>query len=85
MRNIIITESQLRLITEALGVPDNILDAADMLYDIVEQVTPAGKNEYTMSGQSFFDDGKYSGFSKKDEKKLKKQLEKRLSSINPQP
>jgi hypothetical protein len=45
------------------------------LYDIVEQVTPAGKNEYTMSGQSFFDDGKYSGFSKKDEKKLKSDLE----------
>jgi hypothetical protein len=37
MRNIIITEGQLRLITEALGVPDNILDAADMLYDIVER------------------------------------------------
>ena len=36
MRNIIITESQLRLITEALGVPENILDAADMLYDVVE-------------------------------------------------
>jgi hypothetical protein len=37
MRNIVITESQLRIITEALGVPDNILDAADMLYDIVER------------------------------------------------
>ena len=37
MRNIVITESQLRIITEALGVPDNILDAADMLYDVVEQ------------------------------------------------
>ena len=37
MRNIVITESQLRLITEALGVPDYILDAADMLYDLVEQ------------------------------------------------
>jgi len=36
MKNIIITESQLRLITEALGVPENILDAADMLYDVVE-------------------------------------------------
>ena len=30
MRNIVITESQLRIITEALGVPDNILDAADI-------------------------------------------------------
>ena len=37
MRNIVITESQLRLITEALGVPDYILDAADMLYDLVEE------------------------------------------------
>lgn len=37
MKNILITESQLRLITEALGVPDNILDAADMLYDVVEK------------------------------------------------
>jgi hypothetical protein len=37
MKNIIITESQLRLITEALGVPDNILEAAEMLYDVVEQ------------------------------------------------
>lgn len=37
MKNIIITESQLRLITEALGVPNNILEAADMLYDVVEQ------------------------------------------------
>ncbi len=37
MKNIIITKSQLRLITEALGVPDNILDAADMLYNIVER------------------------------------------------
>jgi hypothetical protein len=36
MRNIIITKSQLRLITEALGVPDSILDAADILYDVVE-------------------------------------------------
>jgi hypothetical protein len=33
---IIITESQLEFINEALGVPDNILDAAEMLYDIVE-------------------------------------------------
>ena len=37
MRNIIITPNQLKLITEALGVPDNILDAAEMLYDVVEQ------------------------------------------------
>ena len=35
MKNIIITKNQLKLITEALGVPDNILDAADKLYDTV--------------------------------------------------
>jgi len=34
---IIISENQLRLLNEALGVPENILDAADMLYDVVEQ------------------------------------------------
>jgi len=33
---IIISENQLRLLNEALGVPDFILDAADMLYDVVE-------------------------------------------------
>ena len=32
---IILSENQLRLLTEALGVPDNILEAADKLYDIV--------------------------------------------------
>ncbi len=37
MKNIIITENQLRLITEALGVPDSILEAAELLYDIVER------------------------------------------------
>jgi len=37
MKSIIITENQFRFITEALGVPDNILDAANMLYDIVEK------------------------------------------------
>jgi hypothetical protein len=34
---IIITENQLKFINEALGVPENILDAADMLYDIVKR------------------------------------------------
>jgi len=37
MKNIIITENQLRYITEALGVPDNILGAAEELFDIVAQ------------------------------------------------
>jgi hypothetical protein len=35
MKNIIITENQLKYITEALGVPNNILDAAEELFDIV--------------------------------------------------
>jgi hypothetical protein len=37
MKNIIITENQLRLITEALGVPDSILDAAEKIYDLIGQ------------------------------------------------
>jgi len=66
MRNIIITESQLRLITEALGVPDNILDAADMLYDIVEQdikTINTIQDEYTFDGEINFELG--------DKKKIK--------------
>ena len=35
MKNIIISENQLRLITEALGVPDSILEAAEVVYDLV--------------------------------------------------
>jgi hypothetical protein len=34
-KNVIITENQLRLITEALGVPDSILEAAEVVYDLV--------------------------------------------------
>ena len=45
------------------------------LYNILEQTAPLSKTEYTMSGQSFFDDGKYSNFSNKDIKKLKSDLE----------
>jgi predicted CopG family antitoxin len=37
MKNILITENQLRLITEALGVPDVILDAAEQVFDSVAQ------------------------------------------------
>ena len=66
MRNIVITESQLRVITEALGVPDNILDAADMLYDIVEQdikTINTIQDEYTFDGEINFELG--------DKKKIK--------------
>jgi hypothetical protein len=66
MRNIIITESQLRLITEALGVPDNILEAADMLYDIVERdikSIDSIEDEYEFDGNIEFELG--------DKKKVK--------------
>ena len=60
MRNIVITESQLRIITEALGVPDNILDAAEMLYNIVEQnlnKINSIKDEYQFKGKLKFEIG----------------------------
>jgi predicted CopG family antitoxin len=60
MRNIVITESQLRVITEALGVPDNILDAADMLYDVVEQdikTIDTIQDEYNFDGEINFELG----------------------------
>jgi hypothetical protein len=66
MRNIIITEGQLRLITEALGVPDNILEAADMLYDIVERdikSIDSIEDEYEFDGDIEFELG--------DKKKVK--------------
>lgn len=66
MTKIIITESQLRLIAEALGVPDNILDAADMLYDVVEQdirSIDTIEDEYKFDGKIKFEMG--------DKKKIK--------------
>jgi hypothetical protein len=63
---IIITESQLNLINEALGVPDNILDAADMLYDIVERDIKSIRDiqdEYNFDGELEFELG--------DKKKIK--------------
>jgi hypothetical protein len=54
MKNFIITESQLKLITEALGVPDAILDAAEMLYDIVEKdikTIDSIEDEYNFEGE----------------------------------
>ena len=66
MGKIIITERQLRIITEALGVPDNILDAADMLYDIVERDIKSIntiQDEYTFDGEINFELG--------DKKKIK--------------
>jgi hypothetical protein len=63
---IIITESQLKFINEALGVPDNILDAADMLYDIVERDIKSIRDiqdEYNFDGEIEFELG--------DKKKIK--------------
>jgi hypothetical protein len=66
MKNIVITENQLKLITEALGVPDYILDAADMLYDIVEKnikSIDSVEDEYEFDGDIEFELG--------DKKKVK--------------
>ena len=63
---IIIRESQLNLINEALGVPDNILDAADTLYDIVERDIKSIRDiqdEYNFDGELEFELG--------DKKKIK--------------
>jgi hypothetical protein len=54
MKNILITENQLRLITEALGVPNSILDAAEMLYEIVEndiKSIDSIEDEYEFDGE----------------------------------
>lgn len=51
---IIITERQHKLITEALGVPDSILDAAEELYDIfLEKIRTINtkEDEYTFQGK----------------------------------
>jgi hypothetical protein len=66
MRNIVITESQLKLITEALGVPDYILDAAEMLYDVIEKdikSIDSVEDEYEFDGEIEFELG--------DKKKIK--------------
>ena len=60
MKNILITENQLRLITEALGVPNKILEAADMLYDIVERdikSIDSIEDEYEFDGEIEFELG----------------------------
>jgi hypothetical protein len=57
---IIISENQLRLLNEALGVPDFILDAADMLYDVVENDIRSIndiQDEYNFKGKINFELG----------------------------
>lgn len=66
MKNIIITEDQLKFITEAVGVPDFILDAAEMLYDVVEKdikTIDDVEDEYEFEGEIEFELG--------DKKKIK--------------
>jgi hypothetical protein len=57
---IIITENQLKFINEALGVPENILDAAEVLFDIVANNIKSinqKENEYKFSGELDFELG----------------------------
>jgi len=57
---IIITENQLKFINEALGVPENILDAAEVLFDIVSNNIKSinrKENEYEFSGELDFELG----------------------------
>jgi hypothetical protein len=57
---IIITENQLKFINEALGVPENILDAAEVLFDIVANNIKSinrKENEYEFSGELDFELG----------------------------
>jgi hypothetical protein len=53
MKNILITENQLRLITEALGVPDTILEVAEQVFNSVARNIKSirtKKDEYTFRG-----------------------------------
>jgi hypothetical protein len=58
--NILITESQLFLLNEKLGVPDSILDAAEKLYDKVEghiKTIDETEEEYEFTGDLDFEIG----------------------------
>lgn len=64
--NILITESQLLLLNEKLGVPDSILDAAEKLYKMVEghiKTIDETEEEYEFTGDLNFEIG--------DKKKVK--------------
>ena len=53
MKNILITENQLKFISEALGVPDTILDVAEQVFDSVAQDIKSirtKKDEYIFRG-----------------------------------
>jgi hypothetical protein len=57
---IIITENQLKFINEALGVPEKILDAAEVLFDIVANNIKSinqKENEYGFRGKLDFELG----------------------------
>jgi hypothetical protein len=60
MKNILITENQLKLISEALGVPDSILEAAEVVFDIVaNDIKSINEKEdtYEFSGELDFELG----------------------------
>ena len=66
MKNILITENQLQLITEALGVPDNILNTAKEVYDMVAvnlKSIDEKEDEYTFTN--------YPNYILGDKKKIK--------------
>jgi len=78
MKNIIITEDQLKFITEAVGVPDFILDAAEMLYDVVEKdikTIDDVEDEYEFEGEIEFELGNKKKI-KIDSYELKVEIEK---------
>jgi hypothetical protein len=60
MKNILITENQLKFISEALGVPDSILEAAEVVFDIVaNDIKSINEKEdtYEFSGELDFELG----------------------------
>ena len=60
MKNILITENQLRLITEALGVPDNILNTAKEVFDMISvnlKTIDEKEDEYTFTNYPHYELG----------------------------
>ena len=58
---IILTEQQLQILTEALGVPDEILDASEKLYQVILEnlkTIQDKEDEYNFSGSLNVEIGK---------------------------
>jgi hypothetical protein len=67
---IILTEQQLQILTEALGVPDEILNAAEKLYEIILEnlkTIEDKEEEYDFSGSLDVEIGKLYAMAKDDE------------------